>query len=139
MNFNSTGNNFGAGRIAFKSHQEENFVVLNAKFKYDPTNAAYQAADVLEIYVPDLSIDRSAIAGVIMRFSDVRDSYGYTWDNSGGTVLKSWVKDKNTLCIEKFPNFDEKGEITIYILALYTMLARGGNPIKGTKVRLTTS
>ncbi len=139
MNFNSTGNNFGAGSISFKSHQEENFVVLNAKFKYDPTNAAYQAADVLEIYVPDLSIDRSAIAGVFLRFSDVRDSYGYTWDNSGGTVLKSWVKDKNTLCIEKLTNFDEKGEITIYVLALYTMLARGGNPIKGTKVRLQTT
>ena len=72
--FNSTGNNFGAGTIAFKSHQEENFVVLNAKFTYDPENAAYQAADVLEIYMPDLSIDRSAIAGVIMRFRDVRDS-----------------------------------------------------------------
>ena len=36
MNFNSTGNNFGAGQIAFKSHQEQNFVVLNAKFTYNP-------------------------------------------------------------------------------------------------------
>ena len=139
MNFNSTGNNFGADQIAFKSHQEENFVVLNAKFTYNPESPEYQAADVLEIYVPDLSIDRSAIAGVFLRFRDVRDSYGYTWDNSGGTVLKSWVKDKNTLCIEKLTNFDEKGEITIYVLALYTMLARGGNPIKGTQTRLQTT
>ena len=54
MNFNSTGNNFGAGQIAFKSHQEENFVVLNAKFTYNPESPEYQAADVLEIYVPDL-------------------------------------------------------------------------------------
>ena len=137
--FNSTGNNFGAGSIQFKDYQADNYVVLNAKFSYDPTNAAYQAANVLEIYVPDLSIERSAIAGVIMRFRDVRDSYGYTWDNSGGTVLKSWVKDKNTLCIEKLTNFDEKGEITIYVLALYTMLARGGNPIKGTQTRLQTT
>ena len=91
MTFNSTGNNFGAGQIAFKSHQEQNFVVLNAKFTYNPENADYQAADVLEIYVPDLSIDRSAISGVFLRFRDVRDSYGYTWDNSGGTVIKSWV------------------------------------------------
>ena len=118
MNFNSTGNNFGAGTISFKSHQEENFVVLNAKLTYNPESPEYQAADVLEIYVPDLSIERSAIAGVFLRFRDVRDSYGYTWDNSGGTVLKSWIKDKNTICIEKFTNFDEKGEITIYILAL---------------------
>ena len=108
MNFNATGNNFGADQIAFKSHQEENYIVLNAKFKYNPASPAYQAADVLEIYVPDLSIERSAIAGVFMRFVDRRDSYGYVWDNSGGTVLKSWVKDKNTLCIvnnkAKFPH-----------------------------------
>jgi hypothetical protein len=136
MNFNSTGNNFGSGSISFKSHQEQNFVVLNAKFTYNPESPEYQAADVLEIYVPDLSIERSAIAGVFMRFVDRRDSYGYVWDNSGGTVLKSWVKDKNTLCIEKLTNFDEKGEITIYVLTLYTMLGRGSKPIKGTRTGL---
>ena len=139
MNFNSTGNNFGAGQIAFKSHQEENFIVLNAKFSYNPESPEYQAADVLEIYVPDLSIERSAIAGVFLMFKDVYERPSYTWDNSGGTVLKSWVKDKNTLCIEKLTNFDEKGEITIYILTLYTMLGRSGNPIKGTQTRLQTS
>ena len=68
--FNSTGNNFGAGTIQFKDYQASNYVVLNAKFSYDPTNAAYQAADVLEIYVPDLSIDRSAGAGVILTVQD---------------------------------------------------------------------
>lgn len=68
--FNSTGNNFGAGSIQFKDYQAENYVVLNAKFSYDPTNAAYQAADALEIYVPDLSINRSTVAGVIMTFQD---------------------------------------------------------------------
>ena len=73
MNFNSTGNNFGSGSISFKSHQEQNFVVLNAKFTYNPESPEYQAADVLEIYVPDLSIERSAIAGVFMRFVDRRD------------------------------------------------------------------
>ena len=134
--FNSTGNNFGAGTIQFKDYQAENYVVLNAKFTYDPTNAAYQAADVLEIYVPDLAIDRSAVAGVIMRFRDVRVSYGYTWDNSGGTVLKSWIKDKNTICIEKLTNFDEKGDITIYMQALYPMLNQPGSPIKGTRTRI---
>ena len=68
--FNSTGNNFGAGTIQFKDYQDSNYVVLNAKFSYDPTNAAYQVADVLEIYVPDLSINRSAVAGVILTFQD---------------------------------------------------------------------
>ena len=73
--FNSTGNNFGAGTIQFKDYQAENYVVLNAKFSYDPTNAAYQAAEVLEIYVPNLSINRSAVASVIMTF---RDRYKYS-------------------------------------------------------------
>ncbi len=107
--FNSTGNNFGAGQIAFKSHQEENFVVLNAKVSYDPTNADYQAADVLEIYVPDLSIERSAVNGVILTFKDRYVYLSYTWNNDGGTAIKSWIKDKNTICLEKFTNFDDKG------------------------------
>ena len=134
--FNSTGNNFGAGQIAFKSHQEENFIVLNAKVSYDPSNAAYQAADVLEIYVPDLSIERSAITGVILTFQDRYVYSSYTWNNDGGTAIKSWIKDKNTICLEKFTNFDEKGEITIYIQALYTALARGSNTVKGTRTRI---
>ena len=40
--FNSTGNNFGAGQITFKDYQAENYVVLNSKFSFDPTNADYQ-------------------------------------------------------------------------------------------------
>ena len=99
--FNSTGNNFGAGSIQFKDYQAENYVVLNAKFSYDPTNAAYQAADVLEIYVPDLSINRSAVAGVILTFQDRYVYSSYTWNNDGGTAIKSWIKDKNTICLEK--------------------------------------
>ena len=137
--FTSTGNNFGAGSISFKSHQEQNFVVLNAKFSYDPTNEEYQAADILEIYVPDLSIKRSAITGVFMTFRDRYVYSSYTWNNDGGTVLKSWIKDKNTICIEKLTDFDSKGEITIYIQALYTALGRGGNTVKGTRTRINVT
>jgi hypothetical protein len=92
--FTSTGNNFGAGTIQFKDYQAENYVVLNAKFSYDPTNAAYQAADVLEIYVPDLSINRSAVAGVILTFQDRYVYSSYTWNNDGGTAIKSWIKTR---------------------------------------------
>lgn len=131
--FTSTGNNFGAGSIQFKDYQAENYVVLNARFTYDPTDAKYLAADVLEIYVPDLTIERSGVAGVFMMFQDRYVYSSYTWNNDGGTVLKSWVKDKNTLCIEKLTNFDEKGPITIFIQALYTMKNLPGNTIKGTR------
>lgn len=139
MNFNSTGNNFGAGAIAFKSYQEQNYVVLNAVFSYRTDTPEYLAAEVLEIYVPDLSIERSSVTGVMFYFKD-RQTYGsYTSNCDGGTVLKSWIKDKNTLCIEKLTDFDGKGEITIYVQSLYTMLGRVGNPVKGTMTRLQFS
>ena len=99
--FNSIGNNFGAGQITFKDYQAENYVVLNSKFSFDPTNADYQACDQLEIYVPDLTIDRSAVGGVFIRFVE---DYHYSWGDSvydGGTVLKSWIKDKNTIAMQR--------------------------------------
>ena len=113
--FNSTGNNFGAGQITFKDYQAENYVVLNSKFSFDPTNADYQACEQLEIYVPDLSIDRSAVGAVFIRF--VEDQH-WSWGDSvydGGSILKSWVKDKNTIVIEKQPWFDQNGPLIIYI------------------------
>ena len=134
--FNSTGNNFGAGAIQFKDYQAENYVVLNAKITYDPSNADYQAADVLEIYVPDLSIDRSAVAGVILTFKDRYEYSTYTWNNDGGTAVKSWIKDKNTICIEKLTNFDDKVEHTIFIQALYPTLNQGGGTIKGARTAI---
>ncbi len=135
--FNSIGNNFGAGQITFKDYQAENYVVLNSKFSFDPTNTDYQACDQLEIYVPDLTIDRSAWSGVFIRFVE---DYHYAWGDSvydGGTVLKSWIKDKNTIFIEKQPWFDENGPLIIYIVTLYPQLNQGWNTIKSTMQRLT--
>ena len=137
--FNSTGNNFGAGQIQFKDYQASNYVVLNSKFSFDPTNAAYLACEQLEIYVPDLSIDRSTIGGVFVRF--VEDAH-YSWGDSvydGGSVLKSWIKDKNTIVIEKQPWFDANGPLIIYILTLYPQLNQGATTIKGTQQRLTVT
>ena len=135
--FNSTGNNFGAGMIAFKDVQESNYIVLNAKFTCSPQSAEYQAAEVLEIKVPALSIARSTIAGVVARYKERGTSYGYPYVRDGGTVLKSWVKDANTLCIEKLSCFNDKQEIIIYIQTLYCMLGQGGNASKGKEKRIT--
>ena len=90
--FNSTGNNFGAGQISFKDYQASNYVVLNSKFTFDPTNADYQACGQLEIYVPDLSIDRSAVGAVFVRF--VADQHWFWGDSvsAGGSILKSCVR-----------------------------------------------
>ena len=117
--FNSTGNNFGAGTISFKDYQCDDYIVLNSKFTIDTTSAAYKAASVLEINVPDLSINKSAVTGIVIRFLDHREMSGKTYIYDGGTAVKSWVKDKNTLCIEKFDKFDEMGSLIVYIYALY--------------------
>ena len=135
--FNSTGNNFGAGVIQFKDVQESNYIVLNAKFTCNPQSAEYQAAEVLEISVPKLSISRSTIAGVVARFKYSETSYGYTNIYDAGTVLKSWVKDANTICIEKLSIFDDRQELIIYIQTLYCMLGQGGNASKGKEKRIT--
>ena len=134
--FNSISNNFGAGTIQFKDVRESNYLVLNASFTYRTDNADYLAAEVLEITVPDLNIDRSALTAVVMRFIDRRESYSSLIVTDGGTVLKSWIKDKNTICIEKLTAFDSHTEMIIYIQTIYLQLNQGGNGIKGTKKSL---
>ena len=46
--FNSISNNFGAPQIQFRDYQAPNYVVLNAKVTFDPTNPDYQACEQLE-------------------------------------------------------------------------------------------
>lgn len=135
--FNSTSNNFGAGVIQFKDVQESNYLVLNARLTVDSSAAAYLAAEELEIYVPDLTIGRSTVCGVVCQYKDRGVSYGSAYVYDAGTVLKSWVKDKNTIVIEKLPEFDNRGELTIWIQAMYCQLNQGGNTVRGTKTRLT--
>lgn len=128
--FNSIRNNFGAGVIQFKDVQESNYIVLNAKFTCNPQSPEYQAAEVLEITVPALSISRSIEAGVVVKFRDRQEYYSRTYIYDAGTVAKSWVKDENTLCIEKLSCFDDQTELIIYIQTLYCLLAQGGNATK---------
>lgn len=92
-----------------------------------------RAAETLEISVPALSIERSVVAGVVARYKQRGVYYNSTYIYDGGTVLKSWVKDANTLCIEKLSCFDDKQELIIYIQTLYCQLGQGGNASKGKK------
>lgn len=80
--FYSTGNNFGAGVIGFREACEDGHIVLNAKFSCSPRSEAYWAAEVLEVYVPELGISRSMESGVTVRFRET-DGYGSVHD--GGT------------------------------------------------------
>ena len=89
----ATGNNFGAYIIQLKDYQSDKMVVLNGRLELDPTSEEYQAAQQLEIYVPDLSIPKSTTTAVFQ--------HGKSWAKPMVTALKSWIKDKNTIVIEK--------------------------------------
>lgn len=137
--FYSTGNNFGAGAIKFKEARESNYIVLNATVTCDSGCAAFLGAEVLEIYVPELNISRSTETGVVMFFEDSIDSYGTHYNLNKGVFVKSWIKDAHTICIEKLPFFENKGELTIFIQSLYPQLGQGSNTFKVTKQALVDS
>lgn len=134
--FNSIRNNFGAGTIRFKSYQAENYVVLNAKFSFLTASQDYQAADVLEITVPTLSIDRSVEVAVYVCFHDRRQFFGCGRYYDGCTIARSWIKDANTICIEKLACMEGKEKLYVYIAAFYPQLNQGVSAQKQTSTPL---
>lgn len=122
----SISNNFGGPEIMFRAAQHDRYVVLNAHFTYDPADAAYIAAQELEIKLPDLSIDKSTEAGIIAVHKDIYESpYGDTYRYHFPVVLRSRIRDRNTLCIEKAADFDAHGPVQVYIHAMYSTLNTG--------------
>ena len=139
--FKSISNNFGTHEITFRDFQTDRYAVLNARFQYDPTNEAYLSASELEINVPALSLSKSADAGV---FAVYRDERTYQWDETPSryhfaTVLRSRIRDRNTLCIEKLTDFDGYGPVTIYIYAMYSTLNTGESTVLSERTRLNIS
>lgn len=109
--FKSTGNNFGGPEISFKDFQSEHEIVLNAVFDYDSTNEEYRNASQLEIYVPDLIFSKSAVAGCF--FAATTDA------GPLGTVVKTWIKNRNTIVVEKLTAWDEFASHRVYICTMY--------------------
>ena len=89
----ATGNNFGAGTIQLKDYQSEKMVILNGRVPLNPSLVDYQAAMQLEIYVPDLPLPKSTLTAVFQ--------HGNNYEMPFVTALKSWIRDKNTIVIEK--------------------------------------
>ena len=108
-------NNFGAEGIEFRDWQEKGLVILNGVVSIDTENESYKAAEVLEITVPDLSVCRSAVTAVFLRSSKV---------DGASTIVKSWIKDSRTVCVEKIPEFDEFGPLTLYFASAYVTLGQ---------------
>ena len=113
------GNNFGAGQISLKDYQNEKLVVINGKFSFSNKSKAFLNASVLELYLPKLSIPKSGMSGCYIMFESEGKFYG--------TTLKTWVKNRNTLCIEKLDYWsDQTDEYTIYLLSLYVPKGQRG-------------
>lgn len=107
----STGNNFGAGHIEFKEYLSDNMVILNGRFSFDHTKEEYLDADVLEIYVPELPMKRSLETAVFILFDN---SIGRM-----GTIVKSWIKNKTTICLEKFEVLERYGNREFWFMCAY--------------------
>lgn len=101
----ATGNNFGAGDIIFTAFEDSNLLILNAEVTFDPSNPAYRAVSGLEIYVPDLPFDRSAVSGMLM--------FGTLDGKKNGTAIKSRIKDRNTIAVEKVTAWDDNDTVTL--------------------------
>ena len=109
--FKSTGNNFGGPEITFKDYQNEHEIVLNAVFEYNSTNDEYKAAKHYEIYVPALTLAKSAVTHAY--FAAKKDGAWY------GTILKCWIKNPSTICIEKLDVWDNLEEHKIWICSMF--------------------
>lgn len=128
----STGNNFGAGQISLKDFQNDKVVILNGKFSFNNKSEAFKAVSVLEFYVPDLSIPRSGMSAGYIMFEVEGKFYG--------TTVKTWVKNQNTVCVEKLDYWsDQTDEYTIYLLSLYAPKGQRGVFELGKETRLTVT
>ena len=90
------GNNFGTEEIIIKDFQSDRLIVLNSRFVIDTTCDAYRSADVLEIYVPDLTLDRSALTCCYMHSYYSREIQWVTSEYAPGTIVKTWIKNRTT-------------------------------------------
>lgn len=128
----ATGNNFGAGLISLKDYQNEKLVILNGKFSFSNKTDAFKVASVLELYVPELSIPKSGMSAGYIMFEAEGKFYG--------TTLKTWIKNQNTICIEKLDHWsDQTDEYTIYLLSLYAPKGQRGVFELGKETRLTVA
>ena len=126
----TTGNNFGADQFEIKDFQSDKIVILNGKFSFNNKSDAFKAASVLEIYVPELSIPKSGMSGAYIMFESEGEFFG--------TTVKTWIKNQNTICIEKLDHWsDQTDDYTIYLVSLYAPKGQRGVFELGTKTRLT--
>ena len=117
-----------------KDFQSEKVLVLNGKFSFNNKSEAFKAARVLEIYVPTLSIPKSGMSACYIMFEADGKIYG--------TTIKTWVKNRNTVCVEKLDHWsDQTDEYTICFVNLYVPKGQRGvfEVCQATRLTLTNT
>lgn len=112
----STGNNFGSDYVELNAFQSDKEIVINGSILFQKPNADFEKAEVLEIYVPDLTMEASGISSCFLVGEIENDCYC--------TILKTWIKDKNTICIEKLDPWD--GEAVGYMILMASLYVPKG-------------
>ena len=106
-------NNFGVNpaSIQLKDYQAQNIVVLQGMFTVDTTDADYQAASVLRITVPELSISKSHVTHVFVvnRKDGAHDI----------TLTKAWVEKVNQICVMPLMEWDSLGSYEIFFASAF--------------------
>ena len=141
MKIISTGNNFGhAGGMEFNAFLSDNVIVLNGRFAVDTASEEYRSAEVLKVYLPQLPMERSAVSNAYIRASVlVGQGTRFERTESVGTVVKAWIAGGNTLCIEKFTEYDGNGRFEILLCSMFTTRGYRGEVAKLTKTAVKFS
>ena len=110
-----------------KDYQDNNMVILNGKFTIDPSNEDYRNCDVLEIKVPNLKIAASAetFCYITTHETMAKGTY-YEYVTKVASVCKTWIKDRNTICIEKLGIYDDLDSFTIWLCGMYPVVGQRG-------------
>ena len=138
MTISSNTNNFGhADAIQFNAFLSADMVILNGKFTVDTTTAEYAAASVLEISLPGLTLEKSAVANAYIRTSETVTIGAYSSTYQIGTVVKTWISEGGKLCIEKFSHYDDLGQYELLFCTMYAGKNFRGDVAKFTKTTIT--
>ena len=97
------GNNWGGNYsgVTLKSVDSHFYQVVNGSIDVVASGAAYVAAEVLELQVQGLSMAASAPVAVYATCQVAGQKYI--------TIVKAWIKDAQTICIEKLAGWASVG------------------------------
>lgn len=107
------GNNFGGSYAGQQLSTVENryYVIVNGSLTVNAQAAAYLAAEVLELQVEGLVMGASAPAAVYAKCEVAGQEYI--------TIVKSWIKDQHTICIEKVPGWASVSSYDLSFQCMY--------------------